>query len=212
MADPTTSVLSNLTGTDEEPLDEGGNFAGPIETGTRQLRRLSNEAARGTIPAPSGTGTSYYLPSTFGPDSECFATLSTIPEGGGEAGVWARVTPGDSASYQAYLWVWVNGSNFLLVKRFANAFTVLDTDATVMSSGEKLWIDCNGSTIKGYHFTGGSWVERCSAVDTDITGAGRIGWSIQSSNDTRFDDIGGGTIVVGAEIQSFYTSRRRAWR
>lgn len=197
MAFPTTSVLSSFTGADEDPLSESSAWAGPVQAGRRTLARASNQALRSTtdtVPT-SGEGQSYRSGGTFGPDLEAFATIATLPESGKGVATWGRIQNPNSGTMAAYLAVYTTGTGFRLFKvTGGSTFAQLgSTAATAASAGDKIGLECIGSTIRVLHFTSGSWVQRVSVTDSTITAAGYIGLESGSVN-ARIDDFGGGTV------------------
>lgn len=196
MAFPTTSVLTTFTGADEDPLSEGGNWAGPTRDLTSHLKRVSNAVARSAI---SGTVGDYWTPNTFGPDTEVFCTMGgTFDESGGTIQVMGRVqNPTSDTIFRCYLAAYTQGTGFRCFKDIDTTFTQIgSTDATVASVGDKIGLEVIGTAIKCYHFTGGSWVQRVSGTDSDISTAGNLALEIASSNNMRADDFGGGTVIT----------------
>lgn len=199
MAFPTTSVLTTLTGADEDPISEGGNWSGPTRSGIRQMARVSNRIERSAIGAAGSYG-SWWNVQTFGPDTEVFCTLTGTFAAGETCQVIGRVhNPGDAALAEFYLAAYTGGTGFRCFKCLTGgSFTQIgSTNATAASVNDKLGLEVIGTSIKAYHFTGGSWVQRVSGTDTDITGTGYIGIEMNAT-DQSADDFGGGTVVVGA--------------
>jgi hypothetical protein len=131
-----------------------------------------------------------YNVATYGPDCEAYITVPVVSD---YVGVYARMTStGSTDGYQAS---WAVSA--LTLQRNSGGGQVQIGSATVaQSNGEKLGIECIGSTIKVYTDTGGGWVERISAVNTDYTLAGYIGFDLYDvAALTRVDDFSGGTYV-----------------
>lgn len=206
MAFPTTPVLTGFTGADENPLSEGGTWSNPIRNGGRLLERIGNAVGHGGPGDNAATG--YYNVAQFGGDLESYLTVPVLPDAASGIAAWGRIhNPNNATTMEAYLAVYTTGTGFRLFKCTAGAtFTQLgSTDATAMTAGEKLGLECIDTTIRCLHFTGGSWVQRVSATDSAITGAGFIGIEFSTSNGTGTgDDFGGGTVVVGSLIRSQY--------
>jgi len=175
-----------------------------------QAERLSNQAAHSLNPDGTKAGQSYWTPETFGPATESHATIAVLPGGTTGVAVWARIqNPNNATTMAAYLGVYTNGTGWRLFKVTAGATfaQIGSTDATVAVAGDGIWLQCIGTTIRLFHFTGGLWVERCSGLDSAITAAGYIGmeFSIGSPNAGRLDDFGGGTITAAVGVSDYLT-------
>lgn len=200
MAFPTTSVLTSFTGADEDPLSEGGNWAGPIRNAQRQAERFTNAARHSANPDNTVSGTSYWTVTQYGPNVEVFATVPELPSSTHGVSVWARIhNPGNATTMEAYLGVYTTDTGFRIFKVTAGATfaQIGSTDATVASAGDKIGLEVIGTSLTLYHFTSGSWVSRVTGTDSAITGSGYIGLEF-SSNITAgtLDDFGGGTHVA----------------
>jgi len=209
MAFPTTSVLTSFTGTDEDPLSEGGNWTGPIRTGKNPLRRVSNTVAAKT--AGNNTNHMYWTTPTFGPDTEVFLTISTLPGNGSDFALWARVASPASGSMAGYVldYVGVTGAandTWDIYKFTSDAGALLGSLGTQeVSAGDKIGFEVVGSgatvTCRGWYYNGSSWAQvgsdQTDSTGTRITAAGFIGIEASPlSSPGRADDFGGGTVVV----------------
>lgn len=196
-----TPVRTNFTGANEDPLSEGGNWAGPTRNGGRQCERNTNAAAHSNNPNASAAATSYWAAAQFGGNCESYATMSVVPTTNGRGlSVWARIhNPGNATTMEAYLGVWTLATGWRLFKVTSGAtFTQIGSTTTTPNpaDGDKIGLEVIGSSLTLYHFTGGAWVSRVTGTDTAITGAGYIGIEFSTSETAaRFDDFGGGTIV-----------------
>lgn len=185
MAFPTTSVIETFTGTNGSLLDSDWTTL----SGANPPRITNNQA--GNNGASGAYVGAYWDVETFGADCEAFVTIAVARD---YVGVYARLNPVNDDSYQAS---W-SGSNLTLQLNSGGGQSQLDSATVSQVDGQKLGIECVGSTIKVYTDTGGGWVERLSAVDTTLSGAGNIGWDLfDGSSQTRVDDFGGGTVVGG---------------
>lgn len=183
MAFPTTAVLEDFTGTNGSLLDADWTTL----SGANPPRISSNQA--GNNGASGAYVGAYWDPVTFGPDCEAFMT---IPVKNDYIGIYARLNPATDDSYQAS---W-SGSNLTLQLNSGGGQSELDSATVAQVNGQKLGIECIGTAIKVYTDTGGGWVERLSAVNGTISGAGNIGWDLfDGASLTRVDDFGGGTVV-----------------
>jgi hypothetical protein len=203
MSFPTTPVLTTLTGTDEDPLSEGGNWVGEIRPisapNIGDCRRLSNVAQKSAGVTVAGTAA---WVTDFAEDQESFATITTLPASGESVSVWARVhNPGGVGTAEGYVCVY-DPALGVRVYRYTVGATWTGLGATVvvtLATNDKLGISCIGDQIKGYYFTSGVWNEHAdlTVTDTVITGTGKIG--IQCSFDGDLDDFGGGAVAGVAD-------------
>lgn len=198
MAFPTTSVLTSFTGTDENPLSEGGNWSGPIISGENAMQRVSNTAKASTT---SANNNSYWTVSTYGADVEAYATLGGTGTGN-DYQVFARVLNPNSGTMSGYSLLYREGGAFLRLRSWTSgAPTTLGTDITIsaLANGDKIGIEIIGSTLTAYTYTGGSWASKGTRTDSTYSAAGYIGISINDTGPggSTLDDFGGGTISGG---------------
>lgn len=209
MAFPSTSVLSAFTGADENPLSEGGNWAGPLRTTAGQARRVTNQY--GPPSSGTSTGESYWTPSTPGPDSEVFVTVAGLPTGNGFfSGLCARIQTPNTSGVDFYALEVVRTSAGVYtpsIYRVINGtFTKITDLATFNPTVGEMWgLEVVGAgatvTLRMWRNTGSGWVQVGSDVsDTDanrIVAAGKLGLYLGGTIPTgwRFDDFGGGTVI-----------------
>jgi hypothetical protein len=195
------SLLSSFTGSDEDPLSEGGNWAKLSSASAGALKRISNTVARNA----TGTGSAYWTPATFGPDVEAYCTLTTVSS----ARVFARLQDaGGSGTADGYSVAYLHGSTQIIIYRTTNfADTALSTSTIgALTDGAKIGIACHGSTVQAWVQTsGGSWSLLASATDTTYASAGHVGLLIQDTA-TRVDDF-----YAGTATETFPVTEREAW-
>jgi hypothetical protein len=201
MAFPTTGIIDSFNRSDEDPLSDGGKWSiGPDDFGgTNNLRVFVNEARQGALAASNG----YRNDQDYGPDSEVYITLSVIPNTA--VVLYARcvnIGAGTTDGYACYFNF--SGTDDALICRVDNDSLVGLGSAIVppapYAAGDKLGLECIGSTISAYVFQSGAWSLLGSRTDSTYTAAGKIGVKINDSGlNGKFDDFGGGTVVaVGA--------------
>lgn len=196
MAFPTTGILDNFNRADEGPPPTGWRSEGLVGASSGlivQSNTCKDSTADGGVYATS-----------YGPDSECFYTWSTLPANGQSCRLGVRIsTPGGSTSgYELRVnRVDANpGADILYLRLDSGAATQLgatinDTDGA-LSSGVKFGMDVSGNTITGYVNRSGSWSSYSSQSDSTYTAAGYIGMRC-SDTSALFDDFGGGTVSSG---------------
>jgi hypothetical protein len=100
MAFPVTGILDSGSGTDADPI--AGIWSGPMVTGDRQVRRVSNQFAPHSV---DGYGNSYLNGATYGPDVEAYCTLRSAFPASSRIIYWLRGTPGASPTgYKVTFW------------------------------------------------------------------------------------------------------------
>lgn len=192
MAFPTTSVLTNFTGVDEDPLRESATWGGIIQSGTNEATRVGNAVGR----AVGGSWGGYRV-GISSANLEAFLTLATLA-GTDQIHASCRIqNPGNASTAAQYLGIYQHGTGFLAYKMTGGSsfLQIGSTNATAAANSDKLGLEVNGTSLTVYHFTGGSWVARVSATDSAISGAGTVG-VVGSGGSIRGDDFGGGAIVA----------------
>lgn len=205
MAFPSTSVLDDFNRANNTS-SLGANWSSPIESGFSSFGILSNQAY------PAGGFRDNYWNTSYVADQEVFVTVAALNDITGFARIFARLnTPGGSA-YNGYALELARSAppTSKLHKFVAGAQTDISggTTATI-AAGDSLGIACSGSNISHWHKpAAGSWTLIQTVVDSSITGGGFLGLHTRDDTLVRWEDFGGGTIVV-AEKQSAYVTRRR---
>ena len=206
---PTTGILDSFTGSDENPI--ATNWSGPAFTGNQQLRRLSNQLTADT--SGSNNLSSWYDIATVGPNFELYLTLAGISNNNNDyVTLGVLEGPPDGNAYSIEAWYQV-GTDFVQIRRDG---TVLG--ATIprnLSAGDKIGIQRIGSTINAFYYEVAEGVWKLIGTRTDATyslvGNPFVYTQMTDSGDWLLDDLGGGTLA-GAEKQSYYAYRRRAYR
>lgn len=163
------ALISDFTGSNENPLSEGGNWANINSSGS-VLERVSN-AVKCSFASAAGA---YWTPANFGPDLDAYVTLSTV----GDAGIAARIQgEGGAATWDGYAVRLISGVVNIYVVTNATFTSLASNSGVSWASGDKLGIRIEGSTIQGWRQASGSsdWNLVCTAVDTTYSSAGKIG-------------------------------------
>lgn len=202
MAFPTTSVLDDFNRGDNVSL--GSDWTEGDLGGSDEMRIVSNAVVGDN---PNTTSSARWTASTFGPDSECFATLVDRPNDTGDRmTLIVRATDAGDATWEGYTLDLrpqsADADHQYIIGRIDNGSrTELGARVDVtFNEGDKMGLEVIGSTIKGYRFNGTSWSEEISRTDSNHTGSGNIGMkfeydSVQTAPEV--DDFGGGTVVSG---------------
>jgi hypothetical protein len=196
MAFPTTSVLDNFTGTNGDDLPVySGNWS--TTTGIANLEIQSNTA---TGTSSGSNNANYWNVSNFGPDSEGFVTISTLPNVGESVGVGVRTQQETSGATVDGYWVFYTRQsgtdNFTLERLDNGVLTQLGADfAQNVSAGDSIGIEVVGTTLTAYYHNGTSWSSLGTRTDSTYSAAGKV-LLFTSSTASRLDDFGGGTYVA----------------
>jgi hypothetical protein len=203
---PTTGVIDSFTRADEDPLSDGGKWSiGPDDFGgTNNLRVFSNECLQGAAAASNG----YRNDQDYGPDCEVYCTVGSIVPSTAIV-LYARcvnIGAGTTDGYAVYFNF--SGTDDALICRVDNDSLVGLGSAIVPGApfavGDKLGLECIGSTIAAYVFQSGSWTQLGTRTDSTYTAAGKIGIKLSDSGaNARVDAFGGGTVAGGAASQRF---------
>lgn len=197
---PTTAVLDNMNRT-ENPISNGGNWTNSILALDNTIQTNGTTAVLGT--AGGAFGSAYWSAATFGPDSEVYMTVTTLPGTGEVVEVWLNIRDGDGAAPDGY---------FLDVAKTAGSadwsiWTSVDgTQAQIagpttssLSINDQIGLERIGTTLTGYK----NGVAVLSVVDSNagIPSTGNIGLVIQQTT-AAVDNFGGGTITAGASTNA----------
>jgi len=194
MSFPTTGLLDDFNRADADPID--GSWSSPLYQSETGLRIVS-----GAIDAAISSGrNSYYSAAQYGPDCEVYAKLTQQSTGGGSARIFARIINPNTPNLSGYrLVVFQGGSGPERIQRIDNGTAVtLGADMTeTVSDGDLIGLECLGSAIRAYLFTGGSWQLLGTRIDTTYAGAGYLGVEQIAGTGSAniMDDFGGGTIA-----------------
>lgn len=191
----TPSLLSAFTGSDENPLSEGGNWASV--TGTNQLKRLSNQAA----PAASSTPCrSYWTPDVgSGTDVEAYVTYAATST---NCRVILGVRGGSlgGTSFTGYSIEFLNNGTLYLYRVDAGVnqnLASLPSGTITFAAGDKIGISAHGDVISAYYQPSGTSTWRKMLFATDSTYAsGKVWLGIYDASTTaRVDDIYAGATI-----------------
>lgn len=169
------ALISDFTGSDENPLSEGGNWA-KLNSSGNDLKRVSN-----AITAAFGSGKAYWTPSNFGPDLEAYVTLVTSVLVYPAVGISFRIQgEGGANTWDGYE-VRASGNGVSTdIQRITDAVGTTIGSGSASSnwaSGDKLGVRCVGTTIEVYRMANGEseWRFICSATDATYASAGKVG-------------------------------------
>lgn len=199
MAFPTTSVLDSGVRADEGPPPSASWSALGINSASNLLRVVSNKIVTTAGNQNGVWGTEY------GPDSEIFMTVTTLPVNGGALQMGIRLVQYGGGTVDGYRMTFTRadtnpGFDFSLFRLDNSAATQLGATVNeaggAIAAGIQFGVDIIGSTITGYANRSGTWSSVGSASDGTYTASGGIG--LRFVLVAGINDFGGGTVAAGA--------------
>lgn len=201
---PTTSVLDVFTGTDgvDLPVYSANWTTLNSNAGYHELEMQGNAA---TSTTGAGADAADAWVTTYGPDSEVYATISTLPTAGGSGYVQllARLQGvGGDNTFDGYglEYQTQSGTDRLRLGVITNSgFTYLGSGdiSQDLAAGDSIGLSIVGSTLQAwYKPAAGSWSTLGSPVtDTTYATSGKIGLYTNSTV-VRIDSFGGGSYTA----------------
>ena len=188
---PTTGILDDFNRSNENPLSDGGNWNGPIWSGDGQLEVVSNQAMSDN----SGWGGSWWDVETF-TDSEVYVTL---PVAFDRMELNIRFDGMGTAAIRGYYITFDEIDSEIDIARLDDDDNDVELGATIsqsLSSGDKVGVSMIGDTLTVWLNEGSGWNSLGTRTDSTYA-SGYI--AIATDQDTaRFDDFGGGEVIVSA--------------
>lgn len=202
MAFPTTGILDNFVGANENPLTT--NWTTPMHSGHDPLQRLSNSLQGGGAGAFSS---GYYDVATYGPDSEAYITITTLPNENSQIRLLLRLQNIGVDTWDGYQLRYSHeaaaADEVGIFRMDDTADTLLGTQVTqTLAAGDALGFEMIGDTLKGYYKpAAGAWTELLSRTDSTYDPAGNLGVMIaEGSSPIVLNDFGGGTVSAGTGL------------
>ncbi|MGH3126441.1 MAG: fibronectin type III domain-containing protein, partial [Gaiellaceae bacterium] len=180
-------IVDSFNRRNENPLANGwsNGIGGSVETG---LRVNSN-----TVQCTKATTcTAWRTNPAFGPDTEVWARVSTLPGNGNQFRLYARLQNAGLAAHSGYV-LRTNqlaGTDQVMLERIDAGTTV--TRLTIPQElvvGDTLLLRVKGSALEAWLKRGSTWTLLGSVADTTYGAAGRVGIGIRGKTG-RLDDFG----------------------
>ena len=183
MAFPTTGILDNFNRANEGPPPSASwtNVENGLEVNSNTCKGDANNL---------GNWSNWNV-ETFGPDCECYITLTNQSA----ENLYARLTSVNT---------WDDGYSVTVFQNEVQIYRLDDggrtqlgaTIAQTSVSGDKLGMEIIGSSVTAYYDDGGAgWGSIGVRSDGAYSNAGYLGVRV-FDNDREFDDFGGGTIAA----------------
>jgi hypothetical protein len=189
-------LIDDFNRSNETPLSGGGSWSNKIVAANNNINLGSNQ-----VNSPNGTlGSAWYNASQPGADCEVYATLAIAPTSGStNARVYARIATPGTGGVDAYFMQYT-GSGSWGVFRLTNASASSIVGGSVsLGTGDKIGLQCVGSTLSGYAYSGGSWSLLGSTTDATYSAAGYCGLAVNGgTGGGQLDDFYFGTVSAPA--------------
>lgn len=197
MAFPTKAVLDNFTGTNGTDLQVySANWASPPTGGVAM--EIQSNSATGT---GAGSNNTAFWVTSFGPNTEVYATVSTKPADGSIVLLFSRgvqETSLTTADGYCLRFAPAAGTDAISIQRLDNGAqtTIGAAISQEVSAGDAIGMEIEGSTLRAYYkASGGSWAQLgTDRTDTTYSAAGKAGM-FTTSTAVRLDDFGAGTMT-----------------
>lgn len=159
----------------------------------------------GTINPSGSICADYFTTATYGPDCEAILDIVSVSASATNIfRVLARMQNPGSATLRANYQVAVTAGGTWSIQKVSTTTTTTTIGSTftqAIAAGDKIAIQCVGSSIKAWWYNGsnGTWNLIGKVTDTDITAAGNLGIVLQgNATDTLnvADNFAGGTLVA----------------
>src|SRR5262249_8633507 len=158
------SVLDAFNRADESPLSDGGRWSNGIAgSGETGLRVTSNALACNR----KTTCTAWRNDTTYGPDVEVSAQVTTLPGNNNQFRLLARIQQPGTSGYDGYMLRTnqLSGTDQVLLERVDNASIVtLVTLSKELAVGDVLLLRVKGSTLEAWHRRGTTWTRLGTAT------------------------------------------------
>ena len=182
-------TLDSFNRANESSLSDGGRWSngiiGSAETGLR-LRSNAIECTKTT------TCTAWRNNASYGPDTEVWARVTTLPGTNNGFRLYARLQGAGSSAQTGYM-LRTNqlaGTDQVLLDRVDGA-TIVNrlTIARELAVGDTILLRVKGATLEAWHKRGTTWSLLGSVADSTYAAAGRVGVGIRGKSG-RLDDFG----------------------
>jgi subtilisin family serine protease len=176
-----------------ETLSDGGRWTnGVAGSGESGLKVVSSQLSC----SKSTTCTAWWNAGSFGPDSETWGTITTLPGTSNAIRLYTRVKQPGGSGIDGYM-LRTNqqtGTDQVFLERLDNgAITTLLTINQELSLGDTLLFRARGSTLEAWRFDGSSWSRLGFVLDSTYPAAGYVGVGLRGMTG-RLDDFGARTL------------------
>ncbi len=166
---------------------------GILGSAERSLKVVSNQCA-----SDRNTTATAWWKTQLGPDSEAYATISTLPGNGDAVRLYVRLQTPGSAAVDGYmlLFTQASGTDQLTLYRVTNgALTQLAVVNQEIAAGNQLLLRAKGTALEAWVRAGTTWTRASRVTDSTYTGAGYTGIGIRGKT-VFIERIDSGVIVT----------------
>ena len=181
------SILDTFNRANENPLSVSPWGNGILGSAERSLKVVSNQCA-----SDRNTTATAWWKTQLGPDSEAYATISTLPGNGDAVRLYVRLQTPGSAAVDGYmlLFTQASGTDRLTLYRVTNgALSQLAVVNQEIAAGNQLLLRAKGTALEAWVRAGTTWTRASRVTDSTYTGAGYTGLGIRGKTG-RLDDFG----------------------
>jgi fibronectin type III domain protein len=181
-------VVDSFDRANETLSDQGrwsNGVVGSVETG---LRVTSNQLSCNR----STTCSAWRNPAPYGPDTEVWARISTLPGTNNQIRLYARLQQAGTSGYDGYMLRTnqLSGADQLFLERVDNGtITHLLTINQDLAAGDTILLRVKGNTLQAWRKTGTTWTQLATTDDTTYPNQGTVGIAIRGTTG-RLDDFG----------------------
>jgi hypothetical protein len=182
-------TLDSFNRRNENPLSDAGRWlngvVGAVEAG---LRVVSNTLGC----TKTTTCTAWRNNTQYGPDTEVWARITTLPGTNNQFRLYARLQQPGTATYDGYMLRTnqLSGTDQVWIDRVDNGAIVNRlTISQELAVGDVLLLRVRGSTLEAWRRSGTTWSLLGSVADSTYSGAGYVGVGIRAKTG-RLDDFG----------------------
>jgi hypothetical protein len=202
MAFPTTGILDDFVGANQNPITT--NWTSPMHSGHDALQRVSNSLqGQGAGSFSSG----YFDETTYGPDSEVYITVTTLPNLNSQVRLLLRLQNIGVDNWDGYQLRYsheaAGNDEFGIYRMDDTTDTLLGASVVqTLASGDSMGFEMIGDTLKGYYKpSAGAWTELLERTDSTYDPAGNLGVMIaEGASPIVLNDFGGGTVIAGSGL------------
>ena len=191
-------TLDSFNRANENPLSDAGRWGnGIIGSAERSLRVVSNRLAS----TRTTTTTAWRNNAQYGPDSEAWATITTLPGNGNSIRLYVRLQQPGSSAVDGYMLFFTqsSGTDQVAIYRITNgALISLQTVSREITVGSRLLLRAKGSALESWAHDGSAWTRLSRVTDSTYSAAGYVGVGIRGKTG-RLDDFGGALVRQAAE-------------
>ena len=195
-ATPSDLVLPSSRSRSSTPSTEPTRTRSPSRlaggTASSGVPSEASRSSRTNVRAIGTTTATAWWKTQLGPDSEAYATISTLPGNGNAVRLYVRLQTPGSAAVDGYmlLFTQASGTDQLTLYRVTNgALTQLAVVNQEIAAGNQLLLRAKGTSLEAWVRAARRGRARAECTDSTYTGAGRAGIGIRGKTG-RLDDFG----------------------